>query len=111
MRRILAAIIELTEAMAEDWCIEYPRYIAGELGDDPHAFLSLATMRHKMVNMGTDSEMLLQTVALVDKKFADAQYKKLLKARDIVMVHDAHFKGASEKYQAESEKRKQSVEH
>ena len=100
MRRILASIVELTSAMAADWVVEYPRYAAGQLKDDPNAFVSLAVMRHKMVKMGGDAEMLLQTVATMDRKFAEAQYAKLLKARDSVMTHDEHFKAESAKFQA-----------
>ncbi len=91
LRRVLAALVELTSAMAEDFDKEYSKFKDGQLSDDQEAFLSLSTMRGKMVDLGGDAEPLLGLVSMLDKKFADAQYAKLLTARDIVQSHDEHY--------------------
>ena len=101
-RRVLAAVVELTAAIAEDWDVEYANFREGRLAEDPNAFLNLSVMRDKMVHLGGDAEPLLQLLSMVspqDKKFVEAQYKKLIKARDIVKAHDEHYRAEAEKVQ------------
>lgn len=105
LKRVLAAISELTAAMADDFNIEYARYKKGEHSDDPEAFIHLAVMRDKMVHFGGDAEPLLGMVSMMDKEFADIQYAKLLTARDIVKLHDEHFQAEAAKVQAAQQKK------
>jgi hypothetical protein len=97
MHRGLAATAELMDSMAEDWDVEYRRFKSGELVDDPRALETFASM-HEMMGWLCESARpvmgLLSTMSVEDKEKVDAQYAKLLQARNKVQQHDEHFSAA-----------------